>query len=248
MPESESTRESSSRTRGRAVRTLEAERDGRGPDVSRAVHMAELASDRYGLVLLLLLATYVLASTLPEGSASQAVIIAVQGIAVLVALAASQVRFRVRRTAAVLVALAVVVGAASASAGDLGFGIAELISVVLMTVALGAILRRIATHEHVSVQTILGAIDTYVLFGLIYAFAYAAIARIGSGSFFQTGAHESLSNFLFFSYTTLTTTGYGNLVPAGHFAQTVAVIETLTGQLFLVTVIARLVALWRSPR
>jgi Ion channel len=210
--------------------------------------MGELASDRYGLVLLLLLTTYILSSTLPESGASQALIIAIQGVTVLVALAASQVRFRVRRIAAGLAALSVVAGAASASAGGVGFGVAELISAVLMAVALGSILRRIATHESVSVQTLLGAIDAYVLFGLIYAFAYSAIGRIGSSAFFQSGAHESISNFLFFSYVTLTTTGYGNLVPAGQFAQTIAVIEALTGQLFLVTVVARLVALWRSPR
>ena len=53
------------------------------------------------------------------------------------------------------------------------------------------------------------------------------------------------SDFLFFSYTTLTTTGYGNLVPAGTVGQSVAVLEMLLGQIFLVTLVAGLVSLWR---
>ena len=51
--------------------------------------------------------------------------------------------------------------------------------------------------------------------------------------------------YLFFSYTTLTTTGYGNLVPAGDVGQILAVFEMLTGQVFLVTLVAGLVSLWR---
>ena len=52
---------------------------------------------------------------------------------------------------------------------------------------------------------------------------------------------------MFFSYTTLTTTGYGNLVPAGTVGQSFAVLEMLVGQIFMVTLVAGLVGLWR-PR
>ena len=56
------------------------------------------------------------------------------------------------------------------------------------------------------------------------------------------------SDYLFFSYTTLTTTGYGNLVPAGTVGQSLAVLEMLVGQIFLVTLVAGLVSLWRPGR
>ena len=53
------------------------------------------------------------------------------------------------------------------------------------------------------------------------------------------------SDFLFFSYTTLTTTGYGNLVPAGQLGRMVSGLEMMIGQIFLVTLVAGLVSLWR---
>ena len=53
---------------------------------------------------------------------------------------------------------------------------------------------------------------------------------------------------LFFSFTTLTTTGYGNLVPAGNPGQSFAVFEMLIGQLFLVTAVAKVINEWRPAR
>ena len=58
-------------------------------------------------------------------------------------------------------------------------------------------------------------------------------------------AHPQGSDFLFFSYTTLTTTGYGDLVPAGQPGQMVSGLEMMLGQIFLVTLVAGLVSLWR---
>ncbi len=53
------------------------------------------------------------------------------------------------------------------------------------------------------------------------------------------------TDFLFFSYTTLTTTGYGDLVPAGQVGRMVSGLEMMLGQVFLVTLVAGLVSLWR---
>ena len=63
--------------------------------------------------------------------------------------------------------------------------------------------------------------------------------------FFGSQGRGTLSQDLFFSFTTLTTTGYGNLVPAGNPGQTLAVLEMLIGQLFLVTAVAKVVNAWR---
>ena len=106
-----------------------------------------------------------------------------------------------------------------------------------------AIIRRLVSHQRITSQTLLGAMSCYVLFGLIYTFVYAGVARVTSEPFLSPATH-SLSEFLFFSYTTLTTTGYGNLVPATGLGRALSMLEALTGQLFLVTVLARLVALW----
>jgi uncharacterized membrane protein HdeD (DUF308 family) len=65
--------------------------------------------------------------------------------------------------------------------------------------------------------------------------------------FFGSQGAGTFSQDLFFSFTTLTTTGYGNFVPARNPGQTFVVLEMLIGQLFLVTAVAKVVSAWR-PR
>lgn len=75
-----------------------------------------------------------------------------------------------------------------------------------------------------------------------------AIGLVGGAPFFAGQAHATANDYLFFSYTTLTTVGYGNLVPAGSVGQTFAMLEALFGQIYLVIVVARLVSLWGQQR
>jgi hypothetical protein len=201
-------------------------------------------SDRYGLVLVLLLVTYVLATALPSGDWVAPVLTAIQGLTVVVALAASGVSEAHRRLAAVAACVAVAIAAFAALAGGRAGGVPALISAVLLCASLLAIIRRLVSHERVTSQTLLGAMCCYVLFGLIYTFVFAAAARLTNEPFLSPAGSHSLSDYLFFSFTTLTTTGYGNLVPATGLGRALSMLEALTGQLYLVTVLARLVALW----
>ena len=210
--------------------------------------MLGVATDRYGLVLGLLLLTYVLASALPATAWAQALLAAVTGVTVVVTLAASDTPTPRRRAAAVLASLAVAVAVIAAIVGGRASGTAELISAILLTSSFVAIVRRIASHESVSAQTLLGAMCCYVLFGLIYTFIYAGLARVQGTTFLSPAGPKSLSDYLFFSFTTLTTTGYGDLVPATGLGRALAMLEALMGQLYLVTVLARLVALWVPAR
>ena len=93
----------------------------------------------------------------------------------------------------------------------------------------------------------LGAITAYLMIGMSFAFTYRALGALRAGPFFGSQGDGSFSQDLFFSFTTLTTTGYGNLVPAANPGQTFAVLEMLIGQLFLVTAVARVVSAWQ-PR
>ena len=117
---------------------------------------------------------------------------------------------------------------------------------ILLAIAAVTILRRVILGaSRVDFRTILGAISVYTILGLLFAFLYLAFGRWSNSEFFTGVAHAQASDFLFFSYTTLTTTGYGNLVPAGTVGQSFAVLEMLVGQIFLVTLVAGLVSLWR---
>lgn len=203
-----------------------------------------VSTDRFGVVLALLLVTYVLSSALPAQGVSAVVITGVQGVTVVAALAASGVGARARRAA--FVAAVLMVGIAVLLAllgGQVGGGVAA-ISAGLLVVSLAAIIRRLVGHQLVSSQTLLGSMCCYVLFGLVYTFVYIAVAKIQGSPFLAPADQHSGSDYLFFSFTTLTTTGYGDLVPITGLGRSLSMLEALTGQLYLVTVVARLVALW----
>ena len=80
-----------------------------------------------------------------------------------------------------------------------------------------------------------------------FAFAYRFLAEVQGGPFFGAQGEGDVADDLFFSFITLTTTGYGNLVPADNPGQSIAVLEALLGQLFLVTAVAKIVTAWK-PR
>ena len=207
---------------------------------------AERISDAYGLVLVLVLTTYVLASLL-ENHGWPAVLLMVTASATsVISLTSSAARVSVVRAAIALSSLAVLLAVISAVSGNRAWlSAGSLIQVVLLAVASLAILRRVVTSAEVGFRTILGAISVYTVLGILFTFLYGTIARLQGGAFFSGVHHPSGSDFLFFSYTTLTTTGYGDLVPAGQPGQMFAGLEMMIGQIFLVTLVAGLVSLWR---
>ena len=93
----------------------------------------------------------------------------------------------------------------------------------------------------VNAQSVLGAISIYVLLGVVFVFVYGAAAFLGSGPFFAQGTDGTVALRLYFSYVTLATLGYGDYTAAGDFGHAISVVEAMTGQLYLVTVLALLV-------
>jgi len=87
-----------------------------------------------------------------------------------------------------------------------------------------------------------------MIFGFRFTSLYAAVDRLQAGPFFGDRRGSETGDFIFFGSTTLTTIGYGNLVPSGQPGKMFAGLEMLLGQIFLVTLIARLVSLWRPQR
>jgi hypothetical protein len=123
-------------------------------------------------------------------------------------------------------------------------GLTYLLPVALLvTATLPITLNRILHHRRVTSETVLGALCVYVLIGLLYAFLYLAVADFRDNFFAQPGPHEQ-SEYLYFSFVTLTTLGFGDLSPAHGLPQALTVSEALLGNIFLVTLVARLVTLW----
>jgi hypothetical protein len=213
----------------------------------RWLDRAERFSDAFGLVLVLVLTTYVLTSVLPNSGWQSILLTLVTSATSIVALTSSHAKPQTIRVAVALSVLTVLFATVYAMVGGRDWLAADsLVQVFLLSVAMLSVLRRVVlSSDGVEFRTILGAISVYTVLGLLFSYLYDAIERIQSGPFFEGVTHPSSSDFLFFSYTTLTTTGYGDLVPGGQPGRMVAGIEMMVGQIFLVTLVAGLVSLWR---
>lgn len=198
--------------------------------------------DSYGLLLVVILAQFVLIPLLDDnrwGSAVQGVIMA--GV-LLLALRISHVSRSMRRIAMVMVAIAMVglLGNAATGISDTG-AFSSVMLGVLVVITPVVILRRIFSHLVISGQTVLGAICAYLLLGMAFAFAYHAFWAFDPDTFKGALGPSPQFGLLYFSYVTLATLGYGDVVPVGQLTRSFAMIEALVGQIFLVTLVAALV-------
>jgi ion channel len=202
--------------------------------------------DSYGLVLLLILVTYALSAT-ATATWAVSLVLFVQLATIWVTLQAAQARHHLREVTSVVLVVSAVVAILNLfiPRGPAGDGGMAVVSGLLYVAAPVIIVRHLVLRHTVDTQTVLGAIAAYLMVGMAFAFAYRALGVLQAGPFFGSQGEGTFSEDLFFSFTTLTTTGYGNLVPATNPGQTFAVGEMLIGQLFLVTAVAKVVSGWQ---
>jgi hypothetical protein len=218
----------------------------RAPGGERWLKRAERVSDAFGLVLLLVLVTFVLTSLIGNTGWGAVLIMTATAATSVVALTSSQAPPHYVHIAIYLSAVSLLLSAITAvTDATLWLNFGAILQVGLLAVAMVSVLIRVVTAAEVSARTILGAISVYTVLGLLFGFAYEAIARVQDSPFFESTPAVHYGDYLFFSYTTLTTTGYGDLVPAGQPGEMIATFEMLIGQIFLVTLVAGLVAVWR---
>jgi hypothetical protein len=214
----------------------------------RRLRRAFVTTGSYGLVLVMIVVTYVLAAAL-SGRWGATLLLFGQMGAVWLALRTSRARRGLRVVATGLFALAGIAAVANLFISQTAslLALVFMAASVLYFVAPFSIVRHIGYRQTVDRETMLGALAAYLFLGMAFAFSYRVVAAMQAGPFFGASGEGALSDDLFFSFITLTTTGYGNLVPAGNPGQSMAVLEALVGQLFLVTAVAKIVSAWR-PR
>jgi len=208
----------------------------------RARHL----NDAFGFVLALVIASLVLGALLPNQVWAAIVISVAVSTASIFAMAGSHARQVLIRSALCLGLVTIVLAVMAAVSGDrFWLSACALVQVVLLTGALVAVLYRVVTSTEIGSRAIFGAISVYVLLGILFAYTYVAVDLIRGGPFFTEVTRPNGSDFLFFSYATLTTTGFGNLVPGGQPGRMLAGMEMMAGQIVLVTLVAGVVLHWR---
>jgi Ion channel len=206
---------------------------------------------RYGAVLLLALAVALFALVTPDGRVARAIELGATGATLLVAVLTSNAPERTRRIAAG--GLAVVVAAiivASWSGWDhpaLTLAATAALLVSSAAVILAGLVRLIL-ERGVVLQAVLGALAIYVLVGLTFGFVVGALAAGADGPYFAQGTDAAQNQRVYYSFTVLTTTGFGDFTAATRTGRALAVLEMLLGQLYLVTVIGLLVGNLRRRR
>ena len=207
-----------------------------------------LEFNSYGGVLILIFITYVLTINLTM-SWGPSVVIVVQIATVSIILRISRAPHTIRVVVAISLFIAIVAAIlALFLRHDTATRFLPAVSSLLYLIAPISVIRHLVRRTAIDLETILGAIAAYLLIGMFFAFVYRAAGANEGTAFFGAQGDGTFAQDLFFSFTTLTTTGYGNLVPAENPGQSFALAEMLIGQLFLVTAVAGIINLYRPAK
>ena len=209
------------------------------------------ATFRYGAVFAIVLALLLFQVLAPDADWARALSVALVGAALAVAVGTSRARGPVRRARALVVSGVAAIVVIGIAAGVLSTAAAFLVGTLLLAsipVALGGGLLRLIKTDGVTLQAVAGALAIYLLGGLLFASAISFCAAVQNGHFFTQVAHVTNGDRVYYSFTVLTTTGFGDYTTATPVGHALAVFEMLTGQLYLVTVIGVLVGNFAGRR
>ena len=114
---------------------------------------------------------------------------------------------------------------------------------LFLAIAIAVLIKKIFSETKITAETIKGGISVYFLIGFLWAYLYSLLLLLDRQALsFARGSFEYAS-LTYFSFTTLTTLGYGDITPINWLARNLTILESTFGQLFLTVLIARLVGL-----
>jgi hypothetical protein len=200
----------------------------------------------FGVVLGLIVVTIAFTLAAPHGDIGRFVSVLLQAAVLVVAVIASKAhRWVIRLSVIAAIAGVVGTGAAVFGSGQFGDGSAEVVALLYVALTPPAIVRGLIKQFReagaVTIETMFGVLCLYLLLGLLFGVAFATIDQLSSTQFFNTG-ETGRDAFLYFSYSTLTTVGYGDLVAVTDLGRSLAITEALLGQLYLVSVVAVIIS------
>jgi hypothetical protein len=201
----------------------------------------------YGLVLGLVMASIGIQLLATGSSGIRFLTVALQAATLVAVTWTAAGRRPIVRLATAVAVLVVLAGTAlwliHGSVPPATAGIVNGLLVAVAPPALAAsIIRAVRTDGAVTVRTVAGVLAIYLLAGMLFSFLYGVIGAFDPDAVFAEQAKSTASDYLYFSFVTLNTVGYGDLTPAGDLTRTFAVAEMLFGQIYLVTVVALIVS------
>lgn len=197
------------------------------------------AADSYGLLLALIVASLIGTAAAGQSAAGRVSLVVLQGGVLVYAIWTSRAGRQVLRGSLIAVPIVIVVAVVlTGSDSDSAIAAVRAFSTLLSLAAIGAIVRRVGAHPRVDGSTILGALCIYLLTGTFFASLFGTVAALGDAPFFVDLAAPRYVDFLYFSFVTMTTVGYGDLTASTDLGRMLAVSQAVFGQLYLVSVVA----------
>ena len=220
---------------------------GQQPKRRRLLADSPRFADSFGLVLLLLIVSFFVIAAAGDGNPGRIASMIIFAATTWLALRAAQVERRILRIALALIPLATAAAIILVLVGndETATIVSKILTVLLVVVAPVAILKRLVAHPVISLNTFYGAVCVYLLIGMFFATTYGLVALFDGQQFFaqltMAAKDTPAIDYLYFSFVTITTTGYGDLTAATGVGRMTAVLEAIFGQLYLITVVALVV-------
>ena len=200
------------------------------------------SSHSYGFVLTLVLASFVFIALAPSDPWALGVVVLFETAILGLAIWTSGLVLRRLAVPMVLIAGGVTAAVQALDGGDSTRMGAGLVETTFLVATCAVIAEGVWDQQQINQQSILGALSIYMTIGILFTVVFGVMAKVGDGPFFAQGNDGSSADRLYFSFVTLATLGYGDYTAASELGRMLAVVEALVGQLYLVTVVALLVA------
>ncbi len=114
---------------------------------------------------------------------------------------------------------------------------------LFLLIAIAILIMKIFSEKNITADTIKGGISVYFLMGFLWAFLYSLLLLVNPEALVFAWESFEYSGITYFSFTTLTTLGYGDITPVSWLARNLTILESTFGQIYLTVLIARLVGL-----
>jgi hypothetical protein len=197
-------------------------------------------------LLLTLLASIAVLGVARPTDGQEIVVSILLSLSLLLAFWAAGLGSRLIAFALVLATIVTVLTVVRAATGEIGDGASRLMYAILVALGPPAVViggvRSLRASRQVKVEAVMAVLSLYMLLGMLFGFVFGAIDRFGGDPFFVDGAPATVSRCLYFSFTTLTTVGYGDLTARTDLGHTLSVFEALIGQIYMVTIVSLIVS------